>query len=55
MTVKQIRGKECLAKNCWYLQKNEEHEWWAQRKRAKAKRKNRRANIKNMMDENGGN
>ena len=55
MTVKQIRGKECLAKNCWYLQKNEGHEWWNQRERAKAKRKDRRANIKNMMDENGGN
>ena len=48
MTVKQIRGRECLKKNCWYLIKNEDHEWWQQRERTKQKRKNRKAEIENM-------
>lgn len=49
LTAKQIRGKNCLGKNCWYLQKNEEHEWWAQRERTKEKRKNRKVRIENMI------
>ena len=44
LTVKQIRTKECLAKNCWHLEKMD-HEWWAQRERTKAKRKNRKKRI----------
>ena len=31
LTVKQIKVKNCLGKQCWYLQKNESHEWWKQR------------------------
>lgn len=27
MTVRQVRKKECLKKNCWYLVKYEQHEW----------------------------
>ena len=49
LTAKQIRGKNCLGKNCWYLQRNEEHEWWAQRERTKEKRKNRKVRIENMI------
>lgn len=49
LTVKQIRGKDCLGKNCWYLQKNEQHEWWSQRERAKQKRKNRKAEIEKKI------
>ena len=45
LTVKQIRTKECLSKNCWHLQRNEDHEWWAQRDRTKAKRKIRKERI----------
>jgi len=45
MTVKQIRGKNCLGKQCFHLDKNEEHEWWAQRERTKQKRKERKINI----------
>lgn len=45
LTVKQVRQHECLKKECWHLQKNEEHEWWAQRERAKQKRKERKRNI----------
>ena len=48
-TVKQIKGRECLAKNCWHLQKNENHEWWAQRKRTKDKRNTRKEKIKMMI------
>lgn len=48
MTVKQIKNKDCLAKNCWHLEKKE-HEWWAQRERAKAKRKNRKEEFKKMI------
>jgi hypothetical protein len=45
MTVKQIRQKNCLGKECWHLQKNEEHEWWGQRERAKQKRKERKLSL----------
>lgn len=39
LTVRQVRKKECLKKNCWYLVKYEQHEWWNQRKLAKERRK----------------
>lgn len=48
MTVKQIKGRNCLGKQCWHFVRNEDHEWWAQRERAKQKRKSRKAEIKNM-------
>lgn len=38
LTVKQIKGKECLKKNCWHLVKYE-HEWWRQRELIKTKKK----------------
>lgn len=44
LTVKQIRKKECLQKECWHLQKID-HEWWAQRERMKEKRKSRKERI----------
>lgn len=49
LTVKQIRTKECLSKNCWHLQKNEEHEWWEQRKRTKDKRNARKEKFKMIV------
>ena len=42
MTVKQIKCKECLNKQCWYLQKNEDHNWWKQREIIKQKKKARK-------------
>ena len=48
MTVKQIKGRNCLGKQCWHFVKNEEHSWWAQREAAKQKRKNRKIEIHNM-------
>ena len=38
LTAKQVKSKECLKKNCWYLVKYD-HEFWRQRERAKAKKK----------------
>lgn len=45
VTVKQIRAKNCLGKQCHYLQKNYDHEWWAQRDRQKQKRLARKEKI----------
>ena len=44
LTVKQIKCKECLAKQCWHLQKNEQHDWWRQREVIKQRRKNKKTN-----------
>ena len=42
MTVKQMKMKECLQKQCWHLEKNEDHAYWRQRESMKAKRKSRK-------------
>lgn len=39
LTVKQVKAKKCLKKNCWHLVKYKNHEWWKQRELAKAKKK----------------
>lgn len=38
LTVRQMKKKECLKKNCWYLVKYD-HEFWRQRDLAKEKKK----------------
>lgn len=38
LTVKQVKTKECLKKQCWYLVKYD-HEWWKQRELVKQKKK----------------
>lgn len=48
MTVKQIRCKNCLGKNCWHLVKNENHSWWKQRETMKQKRKDRKEALMNF-------
>ena len=45
MTVKQMRCKNCLGKQCRHLQKNEEHQFWHQRDVMKQKRKDRKKAI----------
>lgn len=45
MTVKQMKCKECLQKQCYYLKKNEEHQYWKQREMVKQKRKSRKQAI----------
>ena len=49
MTVKQIKTKNCLGKNCWYLRKNENHDWWKQREVMKQKRKDRKTSINQLV------
>lgn len=38
LTVRQLRQHQCLQKQCHYLEKNEEHNWWHQRAATKQKR-----------------
>ena len=38
LTVKEIKRKNCLGKQCRHLQKNEEHEYWHQRERMKQRK-----------------
>ena len=45
LTVKQVRRHECLQKQCWYLYKNENHDWWRQREVMKQKRKERKNEL----------
>lgn len=45
MTVRQIRCKDCLNKQCRHLIKNEDHNWWKQREAAKQKRKERKERL----------
>ena len=49
LTVRQVKTKECLKKNCWYLVKYPNHEWWKQREILKAKKK---ANKKVLTAQN---
>lgn len=42
VTVKQMRTKNCLGKQCNYLIKNEQHQYWRQREIIKQRRKDRK-------------
>ena len=42
MTVKQMKKKECLKKQCWHLKKNPDHQFWHQRDTVKSKKKARK-------------
>lgn len=42
LTVKQVKAKGCLQKQCWHLAKEERHPYWMQRDIIKQKRKERR-------------
>lgn len=42
MTMKQLRKKECLKKQCWHLDKIKEHPVWKQREHMKKLRKERK-------------
>lgn len=47
LTVKQVKQHECLKKQCYYLNKNEEHSWWKQREVIKQRKKAKRMNGDN--------
>lgn len=55
MTVKQMKTKGCLQKQCWHLIKHEEHPYWRQREATKKKRKDRKQAINEYVNAlNGG-
>lgn len=45
MTVKQVKKKECLKKECHHLDKKEDHEWWRQRELLKQKKKQNKTMV----------
>lgn len=45
LTVRQVKKHECLRKQCWHLEKREEHEWWTQRELIKQRRRDRKAKF----------
>ena len=45
ITVKQMKAKGCLQKQCWHLIKNDAHPYWKQREAIKQKRKSRKQAI----------
>lgn len=45
LTAKQMKAKNCLGKQCWYLVKNEDHPYWTQRESMKQKRRDRKQMI----------
>lgn len=49
MTVKQMKAKNCLGKQCWHLEKNEQHQYWKQREVMKNKRMARKEAINNYV------
>lgn len=48
MTVKQMKKKECLKKQCYHLRKNEEHSIWQQRDSMRKTRKKRKLALNNI-------
>jgi hypothetical protein len=49
LTVKQVRQHNCLGKQCWYLKKNENHDWWRQREVMKQKRKQKKGGVSDAI------
>lgn len=49
MTVKQMKAKECLQKQCWHLARNEKHDYWRMRESMKQKRKARKDRIEQYV------
>ena len=50
MTVRQMRTKECLRKQCRHLQKNEQHQYWKQREVTKTRRKQRKEKLDSYFE-----
>ena len=50
MTVKQMKCKNCLQKECFHLVKNEDHQYWRQRENTKQKRKDRKQKISDYVN-----
>lgn len=55
MTVKQMRCKNCLGKQCRHFIKNESHPFWRQRELVKQKKKSKKQMFNDyIMSFNGG-
>lgn len=50
LTVKQIKCRECLGKQCHHLRKNENHDWWRQREVVKQKRIERKLALESYAN-----
>ena len=48
LTVRQVKEKKCLEKQCWHLSKYE-HEWWRQREERKQLRRERKASMRAIL------
>ena len=57
ITVKQMKCKNCLGKQCRHLIKNEKHDYWRQREQKKKYRQNRKQAINEYIEslQRGGN
>lgn len=51
ITVKQMKSKNCLGKQCNYLVKNEAHQYWRQREIMKQKRKDRKKAVNDYVNQ----
>lgn len=54
MTVKQMRAKNCLQKECRHLVKNESHAYWKQREVVKQKKKAKKQMFNDYIMSFGG-
>ena len=45
LSVKEMKNKECLSKECFHLRKNEKHEYWNQRRILKERKKLRKRGV----------
>ena len=50
LTAKQMRGRECLNKQCVHLVKLEDHPYWKQRERTRLARAKRKEAIQKMIE-----
>ena len=57
MTVKQMKCKNCLGKQCHYFVKNEKHDYWRQKAQVKKYRQDRKQAINAYIEslQRGGN
>lgn len=45
LTVKEMKKRGCLGKECYHLQRNEQHEYWNQRAIQKARKSGTKSEI----------
>lgn len=45
LSVKQMKRKRCLVKDCRHFRKKKEHDYWKAKERAKQARKERKNNV----------